>query len=100
GEWPCPASFAWIQWNMLPGHAEGGSVSLVVILCRVRGIEGSVSVAECSTDALSQTTTSPTPYFMLCRYFVAVEWAASSRSRSSPSSAGMPSMPKDEPDTE
>ena len=35
--------------------------SLTVIRHSVRGSSGSSSVAECSSDALSQITTSPTP---------------------------------------
>src|SRR4030095_14661346 len=74
--------------------------SLMVIRQSVRGSAGSVSVAECSSEALSQTTTSPTPYFSRNWYFSCVECRLSSSSRSSASSSGMPSMRNELPDTE
>ena len=43
------------------GAAASAASSSTVIRHRVRGSSGSVSVAECSSAALSQTTTSPTP---------------------------------------
>jgi hypothetical protein len=55
--------------------AAAGSFS--VIRHSVRGYEGSTSVAECSSEALSQMTTSPTPYDSESRYFGCVACAAS-----------------------
>ncbi len=48
--------------NVGASTAAAASVgSLIVIRHSVRGSSGSTSVAECSSDALSQITTSPTP---------------------------------------
>ena len=65
----------------------------------VRASLGSISVAECSSEALSHTTMSPTPYLKRSWYFGCVECAASSSSRSRASSSGMPTMPNELPDT-
>src|SRR5262245_11613729 len=78
---------------------DGLLSSLMVMRHSVRGSFGSVSVAECSNDALSQITTSPTPYFRLIWYFGWVAWRLSSSSRPRASSSGMPSMPNELPDT-
>src|SRR5262249_51702325 len=51
---------------------DGLPSSLMVIRQSVRGSFGSISVAECSSDALSQITTSPTPYFRRSWYFSCV----------------------------
>src|SRR5207302_2503456 len=74
-------------------------VSLVVMRHSVRASFGSVSVAECSSDALSQITTSPTPYVRRSRYFSSVAWRLSSSSRARASLSGMPSMPNELPET-
>ena len=76
-----------------------GPVSLTVMRHSVRASFGSISVAECSSDALSQITTSPTPYLSRYWYFACVACALSSSSSSSASSSGMPSMPNELPDT-
>src|SRR4030095_10208407 len=73
--------------------------SLTVMRHSVRGSSGSVSVAEWSSEALSQITTSPTPYFRRRWYFSCVEWRARSRSSARASGSAMPSMPNEEPFT-
>ena len=47
---------------MTCGAMPMGAGSSTVIRHSVRASFGSISVAECSSDALSQMTTSPTPY--------------------------------------
>src|SRR5439155_10829930 len=74
-------------------------VSMMVMRHSVRASSGSVSVAECSSDALSQITTSPTPYDRRSRYFSSVAWRLSSSSSARPSRSGMPSMPNELPET-
>src|SRR5438552_1247426 len=74
-------------------------VSLMVMRHRVRASCGSVSVAEWSSDALSQITTSPTPYSRRSWYFSSVAWRLSSSSRARASPSGMPSMPNELPET-
>ena len=58
-----------------------------------------MSVAECSSDALSQITMSPTPYLNRSWYFGCVACAASSSNSARASSSGMPTMLNELPDT-
>src|SRR5213594_4467668 len=68
-------------------------VSLMVMRHSVRADSGSVSVAECRSDALSQITTSPTPYSYRRTYLSCVACAASSSKSAIASASGMPTMP-------
>src|SRR6185295_4901258 len=79
---------------------DGLLSSLTVMRHSVRGSSGSVSVAEWSSDALSQITTSPTPYFRRSWYFSCVACRFRSSSSATASSRGIPSMPKELPDIE
>src|SRR6185503_15439913 len=76
---------------------HGFPSSLTVMRHSVRGSCGSVSVAECSSEALSQITTSPTPYFRRSWYFSCVAWRASPRSNGRASSSAMPSTRNEVP---
>src|SRR5258706_15409348 len=78
---------------------DGLLSSFMVMRHSVRASFGSVSVAECSSEALSQTTTSPTPYFRRYWYFGCVAWSLSSSRTAPASSSGMPSIAKDVPPT-
>src|SRR5207253_8990492 len=86
--------------NVGASTSEAGNAgSLMVIRQSVRGSSGSVSVAEWSRDALSQMTTSPTPYLNLKTYCACVAWRANSWRSATASSSGMPTMPYELPDT-
>ena len=81
------------------GAAAAADASSTVMRQSVRGSSGSVSVAECSSEALSQITTSPTPYFRRSWYFAWVACALQLVEQARASSSGMPTMPNELPET-